>query len=91
MVQQYRATPHALTNVSPAELMIGRKIILPIDKLSKLNEENDEPHIKELSRRIANHQSATKAYTANNNQSRFKHGDWVRIKRPKSGRKLMKT
>ena len=85
--QQYRATPHALTNVSPAELMIGREIILPIDKLSIPNDSKDEPHIKDLSRRIANRQSATKAYTAND-QSRFKQGDWVRIKRPKSGHKL---
>ena len=86
-VQQYRATPHALSNMSPTELTIGRKIILPIDKLSIPNEPEDQPHIKDLLRRIANRQSVTKAYTANN-QCRFKQGDWVRIEQPKSGHKL---
>jgi len=33
MLASYRATAHATTGVSPAELMLGRKMILPLDVL----------------------------------------------------------
>ncbi len=43
ILQSYRATPHALTGKSPAELMLGRKLVLPLEVLKPTSASGDHP------------------------------------------------
>ena len=57
-VSAYRATPQATTGKSPAELMIGRKLALPLDRLTRgsqkagrLNDSSIQDHVSKQKRR----------------------------------------
>ena len=74
----HRATPHTLIDISPAELMTGRKLTLPLDALKK----PQPPTPMRRAEIIADKKKATKAYTDQ------KRRDWVRVKRRHRGRKM---
>ena len=83
----YRATRHTLTDISPAELMIGRKLTPPLDALRK----PQPPTPTKRAEIIAEKQKATKAYTGQKRRAkppRLDNGDWVRVKRPHRGHKM---
>nr|XP_039268356.1 uncharacterized protein K02A2.6-like [Styela clava] len=90
ILQNYRATPHALTGKSPAELMTGRKMRLSLECLKPSNTETNID-IPKMQKEIAIRQQKSKLYTDNKRHAKvpiFKVGDWVRIKRPIRGHKF---
>ena len=92
ILQNYRATPHALTKLSPAELMIGRKLVLPLDVLKPTVAPTKGPvDIKELAKQVAQWQTATKEYNDAkrcSQEPQLQIGQWVRVKRPQKGHML---
>lgn len=76
----YRATPHAMTGVSPFELMYGRKMrtklaVMPLPPCSNRDEE--------VRNRVSKRQSQMKAYCDKKRGARtpaFKVGDKVRVR-----------
>ncbi len=88
----YRGTPHALTSKAPAELMLGRSIRLPLDRLKpSTNQGTNQEEVSEQASVISRRQAKSRAYTdahRANKTPTFKVGDWVRIKRPNLGHKL---
>ena len=83
----HRATPHTLTDISPAELMIGRKLTLPLDALKK----PQPPTPMRRAEIIADKKKVTKAYTDQKRRAKCPKldiGDWVRVKRPHRGHKM---
>ena len=83
ILQTYRSTPHALTQRTPAELMIGRKLRFPLEGLKP--PQTHTPNITVLAESIRRKQERTKAYTDKRRHSRdtsVKRGDCLRMKRP---------
>ena len=80
-LQTYRATPHAMTGVSPFELMFGRKMrtklaILPLPPCDHRD--------AEVRLRVSNRQTQIKAYCDKKRGARapaFKVGDKVRVRK----------
>ena len=82
ILQTYRSTRHALTQRTPAELMIGRKLRFPLECLKP--PQTPTPNITVLAESIRRKQERTKAYTDKRRHSRdtsMKRGNWVRTKR----------
>ncbi|XP_077867640.1 uncharacterized protein LOC144356849 [Saccoglossus kowalevskii] len=96
ILQNYRATPHALTHKSPSQLMLNRQMHLPLDKLKPLtttvcNAQTDIPAMKS---EIEQRQAKIKSYTDQRHHARSTNlnvGDWVRVKRPNRSHKLSPT
>ena len=89
ILQTYRSTPHALTQPTPAELVVGRKLRFPLECLKP--PQTHTPNITVLAESIRRKQERTKAYTDKRSHSRdtsMKHGHWVRTKRPIRKHKL---
>ena len=89
ILQTYRSTPHALTQRTPAELMIGRKLRFLLECLKP--PQTRTTNITVLAESIRRQQERTKAYTDKRRHSRdtsMKRGDWVRPKRPLRKHKL---
>ena len=83
ILQTYRSTPHVLTQRTPAELMICRKLRFPLECLKP--PQTHTPNITVPAESIRRKQERTKAYTDKRRHSRdasMKRGDWVRTKRP---------
>ena len=81
ILQTYRSTPHALTQRTPAELMIGRKIRFQLECLKP--PQTHTPNITVIAESIRRKQERTKAYTDKRRHSRdtsMKRGDWERTK-----------
>ena len=86
----YRATKHALTGTSPAELMISRTLILPLDNL-KPPQTPQEAAIVSKARHVATKQKALKSYVDTKRKAKlpnFDVGHWVRVRKPVRGHKL---
>ena len=86
----YRATKHALTGTSPAELMIGRKLILPLDNL-KPPQTPQHAAIFSQAEHVATKQKALKSYVDTKRKAKipkFDVGHWVRVRKPVRGHKL---
>ena len=89
ILQTYRSTPHALTQPTPAELVVGRKLRFPLECLKP--PQTHTPNITVLAESIRRKQERTKAYTDKRSHSRdtsMKRGHWVRTKRPIRKHKL---
>lgn len=84
----YRATPHATTGVSPASLMLGRELQLPLDRLRPaLAQTPAHP----LQAKVDAHQSRMKKWFDGKRRARSPNiavHDWVRIRRPHRDNKL---
>ena len=90
ILRNYRATKHALTNMTPAELMIGRNICLPLDRLAPPKDDVGRSAAPKAVD-IAAKQRKYKDYVdqkSNNAPPNFKVGDIVRVKTPIRGHKL---
>lgn len=93
ILQNYRATKHSLTNKSPAELMIGRNLRLPLDCLKPETDKKTSNSV-DISKNVKEKQLKSKVYTDKIKHAKlpdFKIGDWVRIRRPDRGHKLKPT
>ena len=89
----YRATNHALTGKSPAELMIGRKMREPLSMLNPntAGEKLQSTSYQRIWNRIHLKQAKQKVYTDNDRSAvcrSFQSGDRVRVIRPHTGHKL---
>nr|XP_055041695.1 uncharacterized protein K02A2.6-like [Misgurnus anguillicaudatus] len=93
-LQNYRATPHATTGVSPFELLRGRKMHTKLNTLSATKAQGQEMAmgIRDRVRRV---QQKMKQYTDLKRGAKtppFKCGDRVRVRKPrhvpKAGRKF---
>ncbi len=92
ILRTYRGTPHSLTGKTPAELMIGRNLRYPLNILKP--PENPPQHVANNAKLIAERQDKAKCYTDRKRRAQvreFKPGNWVRVKRPQQGHKLMPT
>ena len=81
ILQTYRSTPHALTQRTPAELMIGRKLRFTLEHLKP--RQTPTPNITVIAESIKRKQGRNKAYTDKRRHSRhtsMKFGDWVQTK-----------
>jgi hypothetical protein len=85
LLWSYRATPHALTGVSPAELMTGRKISTPLTALQPRTTVRHRlaSSIKRKQQRVFNQLNTTRRPPPT-----YMVGDWVRVKRPFARGKL---
>ncbi len=82
LLQIYRATPHAVTGVSPFKLLHGRKMRTRLAVL-KPSPSAHEP--AQLKQRVSARQNAMKAHFDHKHRVRhyaFQKGDKVRIKKP---------
>ena len=89
ILQTYRSTPHTLTQRTPAELMIGRKLRFTLECMKP--PQTQTPIITVLAESIRRKQERTKAYTDKRRHSQdtsMKRGDRVRTKRPIRKHKL---
>ena len=87
VLMTYRSTPHALTNVTPAELMLGRKLRYPLEALKPAKNARNT----ELATAIEHRQKRVEKYTdrhRHSKESKLKPGDWVRTKYPNRKHKL---
>ena len=89
MITAYRATPHATTGITPAELMIGRKVRSTLDVLKptikkhvRLNKSTQRVHIQQQ-RQKRNADEKRHARPA-----LLKAGEWVRVRIQKRDSKL---
>ena len=88
-LRTYRSTPHAITGVTPAELMINRNLRLGLNVLQPRKPSTD--NMKAKASEIAARQEKAKAYTDQRRRARqpqFRVGDWVRVARPMRKHKL---
>jgi hypothetical protein len=85
LLWSYRATPHSLTGVSPAELMIGRRMATP---LSTLRRETKDSHPLEKRVRERQQRRFEKLNANRSPPSQFSIGEYVRVKRPFAKGKL---
>ena len=89
LLRAYRSTPHALTGRTPAELMIGRKLRMPLNVIQPSPPPSED--VKAKAEEIAHQQAKTKSYTDERRHAkppRLAVGDWVRIQRPNRKHKL---
>ena len=88
----YRATPHALTRMSPAELMIRRQLRLPLHVLQPpLGVCRNKVGVEDMECRIAEEQDKIKEKVDEARGARdssYAEDDLVRIMRPVRGNKL---
>ena len=81
MLAAYRATPHATTGRSPAELMCGRKMVLPLEVLKAKPKKH--VRIEDPTRRVLDQQQKQKRYADEKRHAQFVQlnaGDWVRVR-----------
>ena len=88
----YRSTPHALTSKSPAELMLGRKLKLPLHSIAPLStpltdaQETLAKSVQDKKNKIADkHNQKLKIVCP------LKVDDYVRVRRPFSSDKLQSS
>ena len=89
----YRATNHALTGKSTAELIIGRRMREPLSmpNPNTTGEKLQSTSYQKIWNRIHLKQAKQKVYTDNDRSAvyrSFQPGDWVRVKRPHTGNTL---
>ncbi|XP_077866578.1 uncharacterized protein LOC144359904 [Saccoglossus kowalevskii] len=93
ILQNYRATPHALTQKSPSQLMLNRQMRLPLDKLKPPTTSFGNAQT-DMKSEIEQRQAKIKSYTDQRRHARSTNlnvGDWVRVKRPNCSHKLSST
>ncbi|XP_062373903.1 uncharacterized protein K02A2.6-like [Sardina pilchardus] len=84
----YRATPHATTGASPASLMLGRELQLPLDRLRPVLA---QAPVHPIQARVNARQSQMKNWFDRRRRARppaIAARDWVRIRRPHRDNKL---
>ena len=92
MLASYRATAHATTGVSPAELMLGRKLVLPLDVLRSKPPKQvsfGDPAVS-----VRQKQLKQKSYADFKRRARpfpLHAGDWVRVRVQVRDSKLAKS
>lgn len=81
-LQNYRATPHATTGVSPSELLHNRKMRTKLDIFPVKGKNDKCATVRDT---VEVRQKKWKEYTDERRGAKapmFKPGDWVRVKRP---------
>jgi len=92
MLAAYRATAHHTTGVSPAELMLGRKMVLPLDILKP--RPNKHVQFADPTPRVVQQQRKQKVYADFKRRAKptlLQAGDWVRVRIQVRDSKLAKT
>ena len=87
----YRAAPHTTTGSSPALLMLGCELQLPLDRLRPPTR-NSSAATLSLGNRVAEKQRRMKQRFDRGHRARapaLRVGDWVRIRRPNQSHKLL--
>nr|XP_049601817.1 uncharacterized protein LOC125984055 [Syngnathus scovelli] len=87
----YRATTHATTNTSPAFLMLGRELQLPLDRLRPHREDTLTAKPSPRDTVAGNQQCMKRCYdrVRRVRQPALEVSDWVRIRRPNRSHKLL--
>ena len=92
----YRAAQHTTTDSSPALLMLGRELSLPLDRLrvpAHLTSQGAQGKTTDQLRdRVSARQQATKQRFDRSHRAKhpvFTILDWVRVRRPTRGHKLL--
>ena len=92
----YRAAKHTTTDSSPALLMLGRELSLPLDRLrvpAHLTSQGAQRETTDQLRdRVSARQQATKQRFDRSHRAKhpaFTILDWVRVRRPTRGHKLL--
>ena len=92
ILMNYRATPHALTKMSPTELMIRRQLRLPLHVLQPpLGDCRHKAGVEDMECRIAGEQDKIQEKVdeaGGARDSSFAEDDLVKIMRPLRGKKL---
>lgn len=84
----YRATQHSTTGVSPALLMLGRELRLPLDRLSPESPQRPPPRVKASVTRQQRRMKQAFDHSARAKAPDIKPMEWVRVCRPHRGNKL---
>uniref|UniRef100_A0A672INC6 Gypsy retrotransposon integrase-like protein 1 n=1 Tax=Salarias fasciatus TaxID=181472 RepID=A0A672INC6_SALFA len=90
-LMHYRATPHSTTGSSPALLMLGRELQLPLERLRRPG--SNVPAVATSTRgRVAEQQRRMKQRFDKEHRARHPAlavSDWVRVRRPTRSHKLL--
>lgn len=84
----YRATQHSTTEVSPASLMLGRELHLPLDRLRPTAGQNTLPPVEAS---VTRRQKQMKQWFDKKKRVKIPDiavADWVRARRPHRGNKM---
>ncbi len=84
----YRATQHSTTGVSPAFLMLGRELHLPLDRLSPALPKDPLPNVRAFFTRQQRRMKQKFDLSARVKVPDIKATDWVRVRRPHRDNKL---
>ncbi len=84
----YRATQHSTTGVSPAFLMLGRELHLPLDRLSPALPKGPLPNVRASVTRQQKRMKQKFDLSARVKVPDIKATDWVRVRRPHRDNKL---
>lgn len=84
----YRATQHSTTGVSPAFLMLGRELHLPLDRLSPALPQEPLPEVRASVTRQQRRMKQKFDFSAHVKVPDIKAADWVRVRRPHRDNKL---
>lgn len=84
----YRATQHSTTGVSPALLMLGRELHLPLDRLSPGLPQRPPPRVRASVTRQQSRMKQTFDLSVRAKAPDIKATEWVRVCRPHRGNKL---
>ena len=79
----YRSTAHAITGISPAELMVGRRLRMPLDSLVPSLSASSTTKLPPSQRRETKPDTLTPDQQQRKKIYDFKIGAYVRVKRPK--------
>lgn len=90
-VLHYRASPHCTTRVSPAQLMLGRDIELPLHRLRAPTVKLNRPSLAQTQEAVVARQQKTKEKMDKRRRARspaIRVSDWVRTRRPQRLNKM---